>query len=51
MATMVQKRQRFIVYYKEQTGKKEVNMHDVANFARKMGWPLPKPADPVDLLA
>lgn len=51
MATRVQRQQRFIRYYKEQTSKKEVNMHEVAEFARKMGWPLPKPADPMDLLA
>lgn len=47
----VQERQRFIQYYKEQTGKKEVNMHEVAEFALKMGWPLPKPTEPIDLLA
>src|ERR1022692_2963739 len=51
MATKVQERQRFIRYYKEQTGAKEVDMHEVAEFARKMGWPLPKPVNPIDLLA
>jgi hypothetical protein len=51
MATRAQKQQQFIRYYKEQTGKKEVNMHEVAEFAHKMGWPLPKPIDPMDLLA
>lgn len=51
MATKVQERQKFIHYYKEQTGIKEVDMHDVARFAKKMGWPLPVPADPLELLA
>jgi hypothetical protein len=51
MATAAQKRQRFIRYYKEQTGKKEISMKDVAEYAHKMGWPLPKPVDPLDLLA
>src|SRR5260370_41434637 len=52
MSTQTQKRQTFIRYYKQQTGKKEVNMHEVAKFAHfKMGWPLPKPVDPLDLLA
>lgn len=43
--------QRFIRYYKEQTGKKEVTMREVAEAAAKMGWPLPKPVDPMDLFA
>jgi hypothetical protein len=47
----VQKRQKFIRYFREQTGKKEWNMRDVAEMANKMGWPLPQPADPLDLLA
>jgi hypothetical protein len=51
MATAIQRRQRFIRYYKEQTGKKEINMREVAEFAHKMGWPLPKPVDPMDLFA
>jgi hypothetical protein len=51
MATAVQKKQKFIRYFREQTGAKEWNMHDVAIMAHKMGWPLPKPLDPLDLLA
>jgi hypothetical protein len=51
MATRAQRQQKFIRYYKQQTGKKEVNMHEVAEYAHKMGWPLPKPADPMDILA
>jgi len=45
------KRQDFIRYFREQTGEKEWNMQDVAKMAAKMGWPLPTPADPIDLLA
>lgn len=51
MSTIVQKRQNFIRYYKEQTGVTEVNMHEVAKFAKKMDWPMPVPADPLDMLA
>ena len=51
MATKVQKRQNFIRHYRERTGKKEVDMHEVAIAAQKMGWPLPTPVDPLDLLA
>lgn len=47
----IRDRQAFYHYYKEQTGAKEVNMRNVAEMANKMGWPLPKPADPLDLLA
>jgi len=47
----LQERQRFIRYYKEQTGQKEVNMHDVALFAQKMGWGVPKPPTGLDMLA
>lgn len=51
MARKVQERQRFLHYYREQTGKKEVDMHDVARLADKMGWALPVPPEPLDLLA
>ena len=51
MSNKLQERQRFIKYYKDQTGVKEVNMHEVAKFANSKGWPLPKPQDPLDLLA
>jgi hypothetical protein len=49
--TKHQEMQRLIRRYKEQTGAKEVNMHDVAAFAASMGWRLPKPTRPIDLLA
>jgi|SRR5665213_1636945 len=44
-------RQRFIRYYREQTGESEIDMHKVADLALKMGWSLPTPVDPKDLLA
>ncbi|HWS17348.1 MAG TPA: hypothetical protein VN223_05015 [Candidatus Elarobacter sp.] len=51
MANAIQKRQKFIRYFREQTGVTEWNMHDVAKMATKMGWPLPEPIDQLDLLA
>src|SRR5690348_15453213 len=46
-----QQRQKFIRYYKDKTGKRELDMHDVAQFAKKMGYKMPKPPSDVDLLA
>ncbi|MGO3741423.1 hypothetical protein [Kerstersia sp.] len=46
-----QEMQRLIRLYKEETGETEVNMRKVAIFANNRGWPLPKPRDPLDLLA
>jgi hypothetical protein len=46
-----QERQRFIRFYKEQTGATEIDMHEVARFAKKMGWDMPKPQSDVDMLA
>ncbi|MGD0757578.1 MAG: hypothetical protein ABR921_01640 [Candidatus Sulfotelmatobacter sp.] len=43
--------QRLIRYYKEQTGKTEINMHEVAQFAVDQGWPLPRPIAAIDRLA
>lgn len=37
--------------YKFETGKTEVDMHDVARWAMQRGWRRPKPRDPVDQLA
>lgn len=51
MSTNRKKMQLFIKYYKEETGIKEVNMHEIARFAEKKGWSLPKPQNPLDLLA
>lgn len=46
-----QDRQRFIRHYKEETGEREIDMHKVAEFAKKMGWKMPTPPSDVDLLA
>ena len=46
-----QELQKFIRYYKEVAGVTDVNMKDVAKFALRMGWKLPRPKDPLDLLA
>jgi len=51
MATAAQQKQAFIRYYKRTTGAVEVNMHDVAAMAAKMGWKLPTPPDPLDMFA
>ena len=49
--TKHQEMQGIIRLYKSETGETEVDMHKVAEFATKMGVPLPKPSNPVDLLA
>lgn len=51
MSTKRQEMQKLIRFYKDKTGEKEVDMHKVAAFAAKQGWPLPTPANPLDLLA
>lgn len=37
--------------YKHLTGKKEIDLHEVARWMKSVGWRLPEPADPLDLLA
>jgi hypothetical protein len=44
-------RQRFIRYWMETTGETEVNLHDVANLAIRMGWDAPAPVTPEERLA
>ena len=51
MATKHKQMLHIIHMYKEQTGNKQVDMREVAKFATEMGWPLPKPIDPLDRLA
>jgi hypothetical protein len=46
-----QERQRFIRHYKDVTGATEIDMHEVAKFAKKMGWTMPTPPSDVDMLA
>jgi predicted dithiol-disulfide oxidoreductase (DUF899 family) len=50
MATQ-QEKQAFIRHYKDVTGATELDMREVAKMAHSMGWELPVPADPLDLLA
>lgn len=49
--TKAQQMQNIIKRYREETGKESVNMHDVAKYAAKMGWPLPKPKTAIERLA
>ena len=44
-------RQRIIRQYRDETGNRSVDMRQVAEWAVSKGWPMPKPADPIDLLA
>ena len=50
MASKTKERQKMIRYYKDVTGKLEVDMKDVAKFAVAKGWKLPVPASPLDRL-
>jgi hypothetical protein len=51
LATKHHQMQRFIRYYKDETGKTEVDMKEVAKFAVANGWELPQPSNPLDRLA
>jgi hypothetical protein len=51
MSTAAEKRQAFIRYYKRETGAVEVTMREVAVHAKKMGWKMPVPPDPLEMLA
>jgi hypothetical protein len=46
-----QDRQRFIRYYKDQTGETEIDMTKVAAMAKRMGWDMPTPKSDIELLA
>lgn len=37
--------------YKDETGERELDLHEVARWAVSNGWPLPKPVDPYERLA
>jgi hypothetical protein len=43
--------QRVIRAYKDETGKREVDMKEIAKWAVGKGWPLPIPRNPIDILA
>src|SRR5438552_1299604 len=47
----VQDKQRFLRHYKEATGERELDMHKVAEFAKRMGWKMPTPPSDIDMLA
>lgn len=51
LMSRVQELQRIIRLYREETGKSELDLHDVALFALGKGWPMPEPKRPIDLLA
>ncbi|MBO6700679.1 MAG: hypothetical protein JJ917_17775 [Rhizobiales bacterium] len=43
--------QRLIRHYRDETGEEAVDMKKVAKWAAGKGWPMPRPADPIELLA
>jgi hypothetical protein len=49
--TKSEKMQDFVRFYREQTGQVSVDMKDVAAEAERLGWKMPKPKSPRDLLA
>lgn len=49
--TMSEKRQDFVRFYKEKYGVISADMKDVAAEAERMGWKMPQPKTPLDLLA
>jgi len=50
VANKTREMQKLIRYYKDETGKSEVDMRGVAKLAVKMGWKLPTPKDPLERL-
>jgi len=51
MASRHEEMQRIIRQFRFETGKSEVEMREVAQWAAARGWPLPEPVDPIDRLA
>ena len=47
----IQELQKLIRLYREETGKSELDMHEVALFCFSKGWPFPVPKSPADMLA
>lgn len=47
----VEELQKLIRLYREETGKAELDMHDIALFCFKKGWPMPTPKTPLDMMA
>lgn len=50
-ATQKEQLQRLIRLYREKTGEEAIDMHEVAKYAEQLGWRMPKPKTPIDLLA
>jgi hypothetical protein len=46
-----QEMQKIIRLYRDETGHTELDMHEVALFAMRKGWPMPIPKNPLDMLA
>ena len=52
MATKFEMLQRIRRQYRQETDKHELDHHEVATYAvKRFGWKLPKPKDPLDMLA
>ena len=52
MASKRREMLRIIRHWKEVTGNTEIDMHEVAKFAKeRLGFPVPEPPNPLDLLA
>ncbi len=47
----IQERQKLIRLFREKTGESGVDLRKVAEFAVRLGFPLPPPVDPIDRLA
>ncbi len=51
MSTKSHQMQNLIRFYKDETGKTEIDMKEVAKFAVSKGWKLPQPVSAIDRLA
>lgn len=49
--SQVQDLQKIIRLYREETGHAELDLHEIARFALRKGYPMPKPKSPIDMLA
>ncbi|MFZ0498659.1 MAG: hypothetical protein WAM52_05970 [Steroidobacteraceae bacterium] len=44
-------RQKFLRFYRDKTGERELDMRKVATLAKGMGWKMPRPKSDIELLA
>lgn len=51
MSTAIQRRQAFVRHVRKVKGTSEVTMQEVVDMAIQMGWPLPKPITPQEMMA